>query len=108
MWLFDPSAPWELALNVVWRLESPQSTSTDQGSSFVPGSENEPRSKEALVPSLEFWSEGADTDGATLWIATVAVYSVVPPSLSRIFPPTARLPLSVVGQLPEFAPPNAP
>src|SRR5690349_18059027 len=46
--------------------------------------------------------------GATLLIATVAVYSVVPPSLSRIVPLTVREPLSVVGQLAVLVALNAP
>jgi hypothetical protein len=39
------------------------------------------------------------TVGATLFTTTLAVYSVVPPSLSLIEPLTVRVPLSVVGQL---------
>ena len=46
--------------------------------------------------------------GATLFTVTLAVYSVVPPSLSLIFPLTVRLPLSVVGQLVELEPLKAP
>ena len=48
-------------------------------------------------------------DGATLLTVTEDVYVVTPPSLSRIRPPTARVPLSVVGHVVEFAelkPPN--
>src|SRR5688572_8585500 len=37
--------------------------------------------------------------GGTLLTVTAAVYSLTPPSLSRILPPTLRTPLSVVGQL---------
>ena len=95
-------------MNVVWALESPQSTSTAHGASFAPGSENEPSENDAVSPSFELWSDGAVTAGATFLTVTVAVYSVVPPSLSRILPPTARLPLSVVGQLVELAAPKAP
>ena len=40
--------------------------------------------------------------GATLWTATVAVYSFALPSTSLILPLTVRLPLSVVGQLTVF------
>ena len=48
-------------------------------------------------------------DGATLLTVTVDVYVVTPPSLSRMRPPTARVPLSFVGhvvELPEPKPPN--
>jgi hypothetical protein len=43
-----------------------------------------------------------------LLIVTVFVYSVSPRSLSRIFPPTVRVPLAVVGQLAVLVLPNAP
>ena len=46
--------------------------------------------------------------GATLSIVTLAVYSVVPPSLSLIFPFTVREPLSFVEHVAELVPPNAP
>src|SRR5918911_1633189 len=82
---------------------SPQFTSTVHGLS-APGSVNEPRSKLCALPSLELWSADAVTLGGTLWIVTECVYSVSPPSLSRILPLTVRLPLSVVGQLAELVP----
>ena len=51
-------------------------------------------------PSLTVWSLPPSTFwGATLFIVTEAVYSLTPPSLSRIWPLTVRVPLSVVGQL---------
>src|ERR671929_117612 len=87
--------------------ESPQFTSTVQGLS-APGSVNEPRPKLLLSPSSELWSAAAVTLGGTLWIVTECVYSVSPPSLSRILPFTVRLPLSVVGQLAELVPLKAP
>src|SRR5919206_2234582 len=87
--------------------ESPQSTSTVHGLS-APGSVKEPRSKLCAAPSFELWSAAAVTDGGTLWIVTECVYSVSPPSLSRILPLTVRLPLSVVGQLAELVPLKAP
>ena len=46
--------------------------------------------------------------GATLAIVTLAVYSLIPPSLSRISPLTVRVPLSSVGQLAVLLGPNVP
>src|SRR5690349_7281210 len=46
--------------------------------------------------------------GATLLMTTVAVYSFVPPSLSRMVPFTVRVPLSVVAQLLVAVGPKAP
>src|ERR671923_1781497 len=86
---------------------SPQFTSTVHGLS-APGSVKEPRSKLCEAPSLELWSAAAVTDGGTLWIVTPALYSLTPPSLSRILPLTVRLPLSVVGQLALAVPLKAP
>src|SRR5881397_1562397 len=86
---------------------SPQFTSTVHGLS-APGSVNEPRSKLCDAPSFELWSAAAVTDGGTLWIVTECVYSVKPPSLSRILPLTVRVPLSEVGQLALAVPLNAP
>ena len=60
------------------------------------------------APSSESWKlEPSSTGpvfenvavGATLVTATVSVYSVVPPSLSRILRLTVRVPLSDVGQV---------
>src|SRR5207248_9532554 len=78
---------------------SPQSTSTDHGPSFAPGSLNEPRLKLCDAPSFELWSAAAWTTGFTLFTVTLAVYSLTPPSLSLIFPFTERTPLSVDEQL---------
>src|ERR671929_1415059 len=86
---------------------SPQFTSTVHGLS-APGSVNEPRLKLWLEPSSELWSAAAVTDGGTLWIVTLALYSLTPPSLSRILPLTVRVPLSEVGQLVELEPLKAP
>src|SRR5213080_4498017 len=86
---------------------SPQSTSTVHGLS-APGSVNEPRSKLFDEPSFELWSAAAVTLGGTLWIVTFALYSLTPPSLSRILPFTVREPLSEVGQLVELEPLKAP
>ena len=86
------------ALNVVSVVPSPQLTSTAQGLS-VPGSVKEPRSKLAELPSSLVWSAGAVTVGGTFVTLTASVYSLVPPSLSRILAPTSRVPLSLVGQL---------
>src|SRR2546423_1202974 len=86
---------------------SPQSTSTVHGLS-APGSVKEPRSKLCDAPSSELWSAAAVTLGGTLWIVTLALYSLTPPSLSRILPLTVRLPLSVVGQLVLLEPLKAP
>src|SRR5229473_3344582 len=105
---FEGSDPVVVLLNVVCPVASPQLTSTAHGLSLTPGSVNEPRLKLWLSPSFEDWFAGAVTVGATLLIVTDAVYSVVPPSLSRIFPFTVRVPLSVVGQLAVFDKPNAP
>src|SRR5919206_404301 len=80
---------------------SPQFTSTVHGLS-APGSVKEPRSKLCDAPSSELWSAAAVTDGGTLLIVTDCVYSVEPPSLSKILPFTVRVPLSEVGQLVEL------
>src|SRR5204862_4397428 len=94
----EPSEPVAVFENVVCAEASPQSTSTAHGLS-APGSVNEPRLKVADVPSFAFWSAGAETDGLTLLTVTLAVYSLTPPSLSRIFPLTERTPLSLVGHV---------
>ena len=47
-------------------------------------------------------------DGTTFATVTSAVYSLTPPSLSRIRPPTVRAPSSVVAHDAEAAVPNAP
>src|SRR5207244_10227791 len=86
---------------------SPQFTSTVRGLS-APGSVKEPRSKLCEAPSFELWSAAAVTDGGTLWIVTLALYSLTPPSLSKILPFTVRDPLSEVGQLALAVPLNAP
>src|SRR5436190_10588419 len=92
---------------MVWALPSPQFTSTAHGES-APGSEKLPRVKLAEPPSLEAWSAGPVTLGATFLTATVAVYSRTPPSLSLILPPTERVPLSLVKHVAEFVPEKAP
>jgi hypothetical protein len=46
--------------------------------------------------------------GATFVTVTLSVYSVVPPSLSRILALTARMPSSLVGQVAVSAAENAP
>src|SRR2546425_11580844 len=84
---------------MAWLEPSPQLMSTCHGLSFTPGSLKVPREKLLELPSFALWFAGAVTLGATLSIATVAVYSVASPSLSRILPFTVRVPLSVVGQL---------
>ena len=106
MWSKLLSVPGVAALNVSL-LSSPQSTVTNQGSSS-PGSEKEPRSKEVAVASSAIWSDGAVMLGATLFTVTLAVESVTPPSLSLIFPPTARVPSSAVGQVAMISAPNPP
>ena len=99
MWLREPSDPAVVALKVVSGVLSPQLTSTAQGLS-APGSVKEPRSKlGSELPSSLFWSAGAVTDGGMFVTLTVLVYSVLPPSLSRILAPTSRVPLSDVGQV---------
>src|SRR5919204_714655 len=86
---------------------SPQFTSTVHGLS-APGSVNEPRSKLLLWPSSALWSAAAVTLGGTLWIVTECVYSLTPPSLSRILPLTVRVPLSLVEQEAVVLAPKAP
>jgi len=78
---WEPNVPVEVLLNVVWLDPSPQLTSTDQGLS-APGSENEPRLKLVLAPSLADWSAGAVTVGGTLMTMLVNEAELVPVSLS--------------------------
>src|SRR5437867_13257737 len=61
------------ALPVVWVELSPQSTSTAQGLSFTPGSENEPRVKDFEVPSSAVWFVAAVTTGFLLAMVTPIV-----------------------------------
>src|SRR5207248_3341783 len=106
LWLFEPSAPCEAALNVVCGEPSPQSTSTDHGLSFTPASENEPRSKLCAEPSSELWFAAAVTDGARLFTITFVVYSLKPPSLSMMRAFTGYVPLSAKLQLVEALEPE--
>jgi hypothetical protein len=46
--------------------------------------------------------------GATLRTVTLLVYSLTPPSLSRILPLTERVPLSLVAQVAVLAAAKAP
>ena len=68
-----PRLPWDAVVNVGSELRSPQSMSTDHGSSLTPGSLNEPRLKACAAPSFEDWALGAVSVGATLSTVTVVV-----------------------------------
>ena len=82
VWDCELSTPWDPALNVVWKLPSPQFTSTPHGPSFAPGSLKLPREKLFEAPSVPVWSAGGETDGATLATMTLKVAEPESPSLS--------------------------
>ena len=107
MWLREPSEPGDATLKLESVVPSPQLMSTAQGLS-APGSVKEPRSKLAELPSSLAWLAGAVTVGATFVTLTVSVYSLVPPSWSRMRAATEREPLSRVGQLAVAVPEKAP
>ena len=80
---------------------NPAAWSTGLGSAAAPVNDTDSPQNWVRAPP-------PDATGGAFVTVTVLRYSRTPPSRSRIFPPTARVPLSVVGQDPDATFPNGP